>query len=189
MDTLTFLSRLLETITWPLVTVLLIFILRKEIRSLLPFIKKLKAGPVEAEFERDTKLLRNELEVEQPQLKSAPLSPKQQSLLQLAQTNPRSAILEAWQGIEFVVNKLSLQRALNMPLKITGSQNAIIRSFLDGGILTPDVISLYYELRNLRNQAVHEPDFNPSQEAVLNYIQLSDRLISSLERLQNRQAG
>ena len=189
MDTLTFLSKFLETISWPLVTVVLVLLLRKEIRSLLPFIKKLKAGPIEAEFETETKSLRNEIEEEQPQLKSTPLSPKQQSLLQLAQINPRSAILEAWQSIEFIINKLSLQRALNLSPKISGTQNAIIRSFLDGGILTPDVITLYYELRNLRNQAVHQADFNPSLESVLNYVQLSERLISSLEKLQERQAG
>lgn len=57
MDALTFLSKLLEFGAWPAAAIAIILVLRKELQSLLPNIKKFKAGPVEVELERVVKEL------------------------------------------------------------------------------------------------------------------------------------
>jgi hypothetical protein len=42
---------------------------------------------------------------------------------------------------------------------------------------------MYNELKELRNQAVHDFDFNPRPESVLNYVELSKRLVNVLRAL------
>ena len=57
MDYLTFFSKLIEVVAWPIAAVSIILFLRKEIRALIPLIKKFKAGPVEFELEQVRKQL------------------------------------------------------------------------------------------------------------------------------------
>lgn len=101
MDALTFIAKLVEFLAWPSATVVLLLLLRGEINDLFRYVKKLKAGPVEAEFEREVKELKAAAEA-QPQLLPPPegATPEKQMLLQLVQINPRSAVLEAWRGVE-----------------------------------------------------------------------------------------
>ncbi|WP_276968485.1 hypothetical protein, partial [Metallibacterium scheffleri] len=67
MDTLTFIAKVIEFAAWPIAAVALVAMLRAEIKSLLPHVKRLKAGPVEAEFEREVKELEATAKT-QPQL-------------------------------------------------------------------------------------------------------------------------
>ena len=94
MDQLTFISNLVEFLAWPIASVLLVFLLRGEIKRLLPYIKRLKAGPLEAEFEREIKELKATAEA-QPQLLPPPegATPEKQMLLQLVQINPSVLVL------------------------------------------------------------------------------------------------
>jgi hypothetical protein len=48
-----FSSKLIESTAWPIAVVSFVAMLRIEIKLLLSYIKKLKAGSVEAEFERE----------------------------------------------------------------------------------------------------------------------------------------
>jgi predicted transcriptional regulator len=57
MDTLTFISKLLEHGAWPAAAFGIIYLLRTQLQELLPSIKKFKAGPVEVELERVVKEL------------------------------------------------------------------------------------------------------------------------------------
>jgi hypothetical protein len=183
LDWLTFISKLSDTLAWPLAAVILTMLLSDEVRNLLRYIKKLKAGPLEAEFDREVKELRQEAETQLPSIsKTAFPSTIQQKLLQLAQINPRSAIIEAWQGIEFTADKIINEKALYVPPREAHSPFAVIRALNKAGILDPTALALYHDLRALRNQAAHLADFNPSQEAVLNYIELASRLQASLEQ-------
>ena len=189
MDTLTFITKLIEFLAWPASALVLVLILRKEIRSLLPFVKKLKAGPVEAEFDREVKELRSQAEMELPQGMGFLPPPRQQTLLQLVQINPRSAILEAWQGVEFAAGRVVSNRELSVPPREASSPYAVMRAIMKAGLLDGKQVVLYYDLRSLRNQAAHNIDFSPSQESVLNYIQLAGQLQSDFERLAQNQAG
>ena len=186
MDTLTFIAKLIESLAWPVGAIILIVLLRREIGSLIPFIKKLKAGPVEAEFDRTVKELRTGAEREL-QIRPAELpTSSQRKLLQLAQVNRRSAIIEAWQQVELAAERVVSSRGMHFSPSLIGAQ---IRAFMKTNELSEEEKVLYYELRDLRNKTAHDPDFNPSEEAVINYIELASRLQLVLEKLQKNQAG
>lgn len=55
MDWLTFISKLVDSLAWPVAGVLLGLIFRKKLLDLIPLLRKVKAGPLEAEFEHATK--------------------------------------------------------------------------------------------------------------------------------------
>jgi hypothetical protein len=85
---------------------ILAFSFRDKISQLFRLLSKLKAGPVEAEFNREVQELRKEAESEVPASQLGIVRPHQQRLLQLAENSPRAAVIEAWQLVEFASQEL-----------------------------------------------------------------------------------
>jgi hypothetical protein len=183
MDALTFIAKLVEFLSWPSATVVLVLLLRGEIKDLFRYVKKLKAGPVEAEFEREVKELKATAEA-QPQLLPPPegATPERQMLLQLVQINPRSAVLEAWRGVEEASLRVIQNKGFYVPEREANSPLAVIRSLNKENVLSGEEIALYHDLRALRNQAAHSQDFSPTVDAALSYIELAGRLRRALEK-------
>jgi hypothetical protein len=182
-DWLTFAVKLAEALAWPLVVFCLVFLLRKELRGLLAILKKLKAGPVEAEFDRDVKELQSAAEAALPAPEERALpSPINKELLQLAQINPRAAIIEAWRGVEFASRQALSQAGISLSAKESISPLALSRALAKSGALSPEEIALYNDIRGLRNRAVHAEDFSPTLESTLGYIEIAARIRSVLER-------
>lgn len=183
MDCFTFVAKLVEFSAWPIAAVILVVMLRAELRQLLPHVKKLKAGPVEAEFEREVKQLQIEAST-QPAPVALPegLTAERQMLFQLVQVNPRSAILEAWRGVEEAAARLVQTKGLHVSEIDARSTFAVIRAIGNANILSSDDFALFHDLRTLRNQAAHATDFTPTTDAALSYISLASRLRASLEQ-------
>jgi len=182
-DAFTFVAALVRFLAWPLAAVVLAFVLRGEIRQLIPNLRKIKAGPLEAEFERDIRKLSESAEAH-AELSLPPdrATPERQVLLQLVQINPRSAILEAWRGIEEAKTLAKSYRWASTCSSLPGPLPDDIRRITTESLFTGDEWELYVELRALRNKAAHAQDFSPTAEAALKYIELAGRLRQALER-------
>jgi hypothetical protein len=181
MDWLTFITKVTEALAWPIASVVILLLLRKHVEALVPLLKKVKAGPLEAEFERELKVLRDTASQETQPIQAADtLSPREEKLHRLAEINPRSAILEAWQHVEVAARK----RVLELGLHEAGPEGRPIldayRSLAKARVLDNEALALFHELRSLRNQAAHLDDFNPSKSAAIDYIGLSKKLIGQL---------
>jgi hypothetical protein len=187
MDTLTFISKLIESLAWPVSLALVAWLLRVELRELLRLVKKLKAGPVEAEFDREVRSLRVEAETREPITAATPaIRAQTDPLLDLASRHPRAAILEAWRAVEVALLKLANSRDLLPPgLDKTPSRHAI-GQITKEHLLAPEEIALYYDLRNLRNQAAHAIDFDPSEAAALDYVELAKGFINAANQATTR---
>lgn len=169
MDILTFIAELVKAAAWPLAAIVIALIFRQQLRALLSRIRKGKVGPAEFEFEQEVKEL---TEQATPQLPPPQVGTP---TVTLATTNPRAAILEAWLDVESSVNRLAYNRQLPAP---SAPRNAasIIRAIEKSGILPFEDVALFNDLRVLRNQATHDPDFSPSPESVIKYVQLAKGL-------------
>lgn len=180
MDWLTFTTKIIEALAWPVASIIILALLRKQVTGLLPLLKRVKAGPLEAEFERELKELRNESQQASPQQATDTLSPREEKLYKLAEINPRSAILEAWQHVEVASRK----RVLELGLHEAGPEGRPLqdayRALAKAHVLNAEGLALFHELRALRNQAAHLDDFNPSKPAAIDYIGLSKKLIAQL---------
>lgn len=182
MDWLSFFASVIGSLAWPATLLAVVLLLRKQIAELLPLIRKLKAGPVEAEFEREVKELRAEASETLPTPELRLLEGESKRLYELAQLSPRAAILEAWQGIEFSARRAALQRA-GSPIPDMSSPLRLIRALTQLELLSSEDVALFNDLRGLRNQAIHSPDFSPSFEAVSTYLQLAQSLEAKLAKL------
>lgn len=180
MDWLTFTTKIVEALAWPIASIVFLALLRKQVIGLLPLLKRVKAGPLEAEFERELKVLRDESQQASPQQTTDTLSPREETLYKLAELNPRSAILEAWQHVEVAARK----RVLELGLHEAGPEGRPIldayRALAREQVLNAEALALFHELRALRNQAAHLDDLNPSKPAAIDYIGLSKKLIAQL---------
>lgn len=108
MSFLLFVSKIIEAVAWPSAAVIIALAFRSELKSLMPLLRKLKVGSLEAEFEREVKTLEKEVSNSIPLEFSPETEPLQHELLQLASINPRSAIIEAWRRIESAIRKVAL---------------------------------------------------------------------------------
>lgn len=184
MDILTFTSSLVEHLAWPTATVVVVLLLRREIKQLLLLVRKLKAGPVEAEFERDVVSLaaKDPLPSSDPRTPPAN-SPVRLALFQVAEVSPRAAIMDAWVHVEQAAGQALDRKALYVPEKDASHPSTAIRALIKNGLIDADWISRYFELRDLRNRATHDEQFSPSRESSYAYIELSFRLISVLNAI------
>ncbi|WP_192551873.1 hypothetical protein [Pseudomonas sp. IzPS59] len=181
MDWLTFTTKIAEALAWPIASIVILVLLRTHIAGLLPLLKRVKAGPLEAEFERELKVLRDSTDQQLiPAKGSDTLHPVEEKLYTLAEVSPRSAILECWQHVEIAARK----RILELDLHEAGPERRPIldayRSLAKAQVLNAEGLALFNELRTLRNQAAHVDEFYPSKSAALNYISLAKSLILQL---------
>lgn len=182
MDLLTFTSKFIEAIVWPAATILLVLILRKEISTLAPLIKRLKAGPLEAEFEREVKALRA-LELDELHGNTATSQgvSSKSLLYQLAELHPRSAILEAWIQLE------AAARSILGAHSAVVSQNAylpaarLMEPLAQKQLVDQRQVTLFHELRRLRNEVAHLQGLAPTAESARAYVDLAAQLQTRLE--------
>ena len=176
MDILTFITKLCETLGWPVASIVLVALLRKEIRLLLPSLRKFKAGPLEAEFERGTALLKAELPQQPKAAEALEHTPK----AVVDPANPRSAVLEAWLSLEAAANEALGRRTTQLhgpgAMSTRPSLRGLTQSLQTSGLLQEGQINLFRELLHLRNEVVHTLDFAPTQEAITRYVETANYL-------------
>lgn len=189
MDWLTFVSKLIETLAWPAVVLVVVALLRKEVRALLAILKKVKAGPVEAEFEREINELKSVADAELPVVEQpAPATSNQNELEQLAQINPRAAIIESWRRLELEARKALSRLGISMNWRDAASPLAHARNLAKSTLLSQEELVLFNDLRNLRNMSVHAEKFSPTLESALSYIEVAFRVQQTL-RLKSDSLG
>lgn len=181
MDLLTFISKLAEAFAWPAVVLVVVFLLRKEVSTLFAIIKKVKAGPVEAEFEREINELKSVADAElQDVERQTPATPSQNELEQLAQINPRAAIIEAWRRLELAARRSLARVGITMTSADVASPLAHARNLAKSALMSQEELVLFNDLRNLRNTSVHAENFSPTLEAALSYIEVAYRVQQTL---------
>lgn len=183
MDNLTFIASIIKSLAWPVAAVVVVLLFKDEIVKIAPFIKRLKAGPVEAEFERDIRQLKESAPM-QPDLSSVRVTDtaSKMFLFNLAMLHPRSAVLESWVRLE-----AAARAALPQPTK-AGSMTSYLPAarlaepLVQAEVINQSQVTLYHELRRLRNEVAHAIGPEPTQESVRSYIELASVLQSQLER-------
>ena len=182
MDWLTFFARIIEASAWPVAAVVLACVLRPEISKLAPFIKKLKAGPIEAEFEREVQSLQVAAARDVSTGKQSPDTASKTFLLQLAELHSRSAILEAWVRLEAAARSALIAKQPSGALSTYKPASHIAEALLRLSLITQGQASLFEELRRLRNEVAHSVELQPSMSSVASYVDLSSSLQALLEQ-------
>lgn len=88
--------------------------------------------------------------------------------------------MEAWREVEDAARMAVAKHDKMQPVQPYVSPQKIRRALEDANVLTPSELGVFHELRSLRNQAVHAPDFVISQEAAREYVEVATRLADRL---------
>ncbi len=183
MDWLTFTTKLVEALAWPIVVLVLGLMFRRKLLEIIPTLRKLKAGPVEAEFElaakqalanaEETKI-QGLAEASVPVIKTEADSEQVIAKLREARGDPAGAILEGWAKLDGELFRLGLQvGAVVDPLENTGK---VYNAVMPSGVLPAQTMSLVRELRDLRN-LVANVRVRPTAEAAQDYVLAVDRAV------------
>lgn len=169
MDWLTFIANVTASLAWPSAAVTLVLVLRKPLRSLLPLLQRLKYRELELEFGKRVEEVREEVARELPGEAVMALHPVESSALaRLAEVSPRSVVLEAWREVELAT--LAAARAVGgESFRNKTLTYHAIRILEQKESLDRNVVSLIRDLRGLRNEAAHAPEFALSKELALEY--------------------
>lgn len=169
--------RLVETLIWPITVFVLAIMFKTELKKIFTRLSNLKYKDLELKFGKE---LEN---VEQKILEIKVTSPKEISrtieaeiedenifarLIKIAELSPRAAITAAWFELEnaFVTvarkNKIEVKRPTNITSLVHEMKN---KKYIDESSL-----SIFEDLRRLRNEAAHAPDFALTQKEAEKYI-------------------
>ena len=183
MDWLSFSSKVIESLAWPLVTLVLGLLFRKKLLDLIPAIRRLKAGPLEAEFELSAKQVRTSATEAISQSKPATngeLESKGEGGNEIvekllnARNDPSGMILAGWANVDGELFRLGHQMGdVVDPLTST---TKVYESVMSSNVLPEETRRLVGELRELRNKVAHAKVI-PTSDAAQDYVLAVDRVI------------
>jgi hypothetical protein len=181
LDSLTFISKLTEFLAWPIVALVLGLAFKKRLEELLPMVKRMKFGPVEAEFELAAKkvladaskaAVKEDRWVNQHEFSNT--NNRFVSQLLFARKDPAGMILEGWGNVDGELHKFGRQLGIvDDPLE---SNAKVYSSVMASGRLPQETVELVRELRDLRNKVAHVR-VTPTADSAQSYLVAVDRVI------------
>lgn len=194
MDWLTFISKTIDSLAWPVAGIGLGLIFRKKLFDLLPTLRKVKAGPLEAEFEMAAKqvlagsadLGSKEAKTNSPQPPSSPSIGDAAAKLLTARAEPTATIIEGWATLDGELHKLGRQTGIVVyPLE---SQLKVYQGIMASDVLPEETRQLVRELRQLRNQVAHA-QVVPTPDSAQDYLVAIERVVELIRNYRRNLPG
>ncbi len=163
MDWKTFIASIVESASWPLAILGIVYFLRKQIASLVPFLTKAKYGDLEFEFSKKSEELQAEAQKIIPTEKEDPfIKVELEKLSDLATIAPRAAVFESWRILESAASH-RLAEITEIQEKKEGkillhTKDAVWPTLLRDNEISKSEYAMMQELKKLRNIAVHSSD-------------------------------
>jgi hypothetical protein len=188
MDWLTFSSKVIDSIAWPAVTMVLGLVFRKKLLDLVPSIRKFKAGPLEAEFELAAKEVRvsaaetisqNRARIPEGGEQKRNTGPAEIFARMLnARNDPSGIILESWAKLDGELFRLG-QQACDVVDPLTSTEK-VYMAVMSSNLLPEDTSRLIRGLRALRNKVAHAR-VSPTSAAAQDYTLAVDQVIELID--------
>jgi hypothetical protein len=180
-----FVAALVEALAWPVAAFGVALLFRAKIAELLsPSMRRLKVGPVEAEWDRT--LSEAEADLEQPGLKVDELTkgyphggPKALDLSTVAEISPTAAVMQAYSMIETALREKLKDHASEGVLNSTGAAG-LARLAEKEGLTTPETLKAVEGLAVLRNLAAHGRAGETSTARAIDYLALADAVMYAI---------
>ena len=180
MNWLAFVASLVRSLAWPAGIVVVVIVLRRPIGVALGRgVRRLRAGPVEVEFDQELAEVREELR-RSPELAAEPeLVPGSvvEELARLAELSPRAAVMEAFARIEERLAELLDSAKVQHP-RIGGRGLASLAR--KEGLISDESLAAVEGLAMLRNLTAHSPADNIGPERARDFLVLADATLYAL---------
>ena len=147
---------------------------------LIPQLRKLKYGDLEADFGRDVEQVRQAAEKTLPK----PASDKggqSGDPEMLAEVAPNAAVLAAWREVELAAKKLVAARGHDLDLDVA-NPFLVLEQVLDGAELVErPKVKIFHDLRQLRNRVAHAGEYEVNKQQAKEYARLARALAGDFQ--------
>jgi hypothetical protein len=195
MDIYTLISKIFESLSWPVATIILALVLRGPIAKLLTTYRALrfKYKDFEINLERSIENVSKQTNEIASVEKIVLEAPKYSRQMELAKLSPRGAILESWLELEELIYDIGVEVKI-APTRPGGIYGKIVKKPLhevidelqNMNILDSRLLALMKELQTSRNQAVHATDFDFNILTVERFIKSTQDLMSLIKQSANQ---
>lgn len=172
---------LIRILAWPVVVLMVTIFLRKPIKSALSFMKKVKYGEVEVEFDSQLKQIKNEVAASNEK-QIVIRSLLRADVYRLVDVSPSAAIIEAWKDVIHIAEEKAQELAPS-DNKARQLRNNPLRHLAYIGALHPRTTEVIRMLQDLRNKAAHAPSHLIDRSNALDFIELSISIISQIKTI------
>lgn len=185
MSYLSLITEIIKVLAWPCTVIVIVLMLRKPLIKLIPLLQRLKYKDLELDFGKSVKELREDaIKVLPDEMADATLVERiPEKIIRLAEISPRAAVMESWHAVQKAAIDALRKRRGDLEESARGSQYRLVQTVAKAGLLDEDQIGIYHNLRFLRNEAAHSPDFALSPESALEYSNLAYRLTEHFHKL------
>lgn len=176
MDGLTFASKVLEAVAWPITVLVLAFKFSDRVRDLLDKLTEVSLpGGISGKFEKPLKSAEKLAErLDQTEAVAVGVeAPKDDPVALIA--NPTGVIMEAWKGLEAIgadLYQASDASSRDKMLMYTSGNQHVLSALEEDKLIPDDEIQLLRELSSIRNRAAHSTTGRPTSEAAERFVSL-----------------
>lgn len=179
MDTRQFIASLVNSLAWPAVLVVLLFLFRQRITELFEQLpKRLKAGPLEVEWDRAVAVTATGLVAPRQERAELTLTDDLADLAPLTAAAPRAAVLDAAARVEAALRARFESSDAEVPPS-HGLRN-LARRARDAGLVEADTARSIEGLGVMRDLAAHARD-DVTPERAREFLTLAGAVIYQLD--------
>lgn len=171
MSVLQFIAAVVGELAWPAAVFGIAWLIRHELRRIIPFITSLKGPGVEITIDRQVQEAKELAAATIPQLPGTAVEdipPEFELVHHLLDISPRHALIEAWRLLEAAGTEVirgsgqSLKSHLQAPVSFG-------EALKHSGMIGSEEMRIIAELRTVRNKAVHLQDFQIDESTARDY--------------------
>jgi hypothetical protein len=187
MDIWAFIASVISSLAWPGTVFLCVILLRRPIAEIISSMRNLKFKDFEVEFGRRLEELETEAnQAELPSIPSPTTEPPEElgpesdyweRIVRLSEISPRAVVSEARRRVELALDEYFRRLGQERPPSFQG----MLRALRAQDRPIPPSLILFQELRVLGNSAVHARDFEIDSQRAIEFAQLTERIVASLE--------
>ena len=172
MDWITFISKAIDSLAWPIATMIIVLCLRNPIIALIPLMRKLKYKELELEFSEGVKEIESELvqsgrgesvEAEKVEVEAS-------RFVSLLNISPRAAVLEAWTELEVAAVEIASSFWGRDGESVFKHMPNLGSYLMQCEVFDENQHEAFNKLRQMRNKLAHGEEVNLSREDAKAYI-------------------
>ncbi|QYY35152.1 HepT-like ribonuclease domain-containing protein [Ruficoccus sp. ZRK36] len=152
MDTLTFISRIVNSLAWPLAVVIITYLFRRDFSALIKRVNAFKHRDTELRFREELEHAADKASGGHTNEKAFLQDPVSEKVFAILEISPGAAVISAW--IEFE-NAAVEAIGAETPL----APHKLFAQLREAHLLDPNDYIFLQTLRRLRNAAVHDYDY------------------------------
>ncbi|WP_217475236.1 DUF4145 domain-containing protein [Stutzerimonas stutzeri] len=165
-------AEIIKSIAWPIAAIWIAQLFKSEVRALFGRVSHLKYKELEAQFEKGIELAKNQARQLDHEKYKALRNASIDGILttfelvnRIALTSPRAAIIEYWIDLEAAISAAAKKAGIS-----SSNTSKNVSKLIEMGHVSANVMPLYMQLKELRNQATHMPDFSITAKDAQAYL-------------------